>query len=77
MARPLLTKEQEDRGRRLAEKIKASRGILMTQEQLAQMAGVPLDTLRRLERGVVASPNFFLIADLATALGEDINKWVN
>ena len=49
----------------------------MTQEQLAQMAGVPLDTLRRLERGVVASPNFFLIADLATALGEDINKWVN
>jgi len=76
MARPVLTKEQEERGKRLAEKIKASRGTQMTQEQLAQMAGIPLDTLRRLERGVVAAPSFFLIVDLASALGEDVSEWI-
>ena len=77
MARPKNTKQQTDRGLRLAKKIRSSRGERATQEQLAQMAGVPLDTLRRLERGVVASPNFFLIADIAVALGEDINEWID
>ena len=76
MARPTISKEQEARGKRLAEKIKASRGTAITQEQLAQMAGVPLDTLRRLERGVVATPSFFLVADLASALGEEISEWL-
>jgi transcriptional regulator with XRE-family HTH domain len=76
MARPTISKEQEERGRRLAAKIKASRGTTITQEQLAQMAGVPLDTLRRLERGVVAAPSIFLISDLATALGEEISQWL-
>ena len=75
MARPTVSTEQLERGRSLAKLIKASRRNI-TQEQLAQMAGISLDTLRRLERGVVAAPSVFLIADLATALNEDINKWL-
>jgi DNA-binding XRE family transcriptional regulator len=76
MARPTASKEQKERGKRLAEKIKASRGERVTQEQLAHMAGIPLDTIRRLERGVVSAPNIFLIADLAAALRKDLKKWL-
>jgi transcriptional regulator with XRE-family HTH domain len=77
MSRPRKDQDQKARGKRLADKIKASRGSKITQEQLAQMAGVSLDTLRKLERGAVAAPNVFLIADLAIALNEKIEKWLD
>lgn len=76
MARTVVSEEQKLRGKRLAQKIKASRENKFTQDELAQVAGVPIDTLRKLERGIVASPSVFLIADLANALKEDLKKWL-
>lgn len=69
--------KQKKRGKRLAERIKASRSkSLLTQEQLAQRAGISIDTLRKIEGGKVASPSIFLICDLATALKGDIREWL-
>ncbi len=76
MARTVKSEEQKIRGMQLAQKIKASRANKYTQDELAQLAGVPIDTLRKLERGVVASPSVFLIVDLAKALKEDLKKWL-
>jgi transcriptional regulator with XRE-family HTH domain len=39
-----------------------------TAEAVAQAAGVPVDTLRRVERGAVASPGFFLVGRIAEVL---------
>jgi transcriptional regulator with XRE-family HTH domain len=41
----------------------------MTQKQLADRAGVDLDSLRKLERGRFANPSFFTIVALTRALG--------
>ncbi|SPD86709.1 DNA-binding protein [Micropruina glycogenica] len=40
-----------------------------TAEEFARDAGVHVDTVRRIEQGGVASPGFFLVTQLADALG--------
>ncbi|CPU63354.1 Helix-turn-helix protein [Mycobacteroides abscessus] len=45
--------------------------------QVARAADVPLDTLRKLERGATAAPGFFLIVRLADALGTTLNDLAN
>lgn len=69
--------EDKSRGEQLAKLIKASRNkIKLKQAELAAKASVGLDTLRSIECARVHSPNAFIIADLAKALGEDLNKWL-
>lgn len=41
----------------------------MTQADLANRAHVPLDTLRKVESGGIASPGFFLIGQIVEAAG--------
>lgn len=36
---------------------------------VAHAAGVPLDTLRKIEQGAIAAPGFFLIVRVAAVLG--------
>jgi ribosome-binding protein aMBF1 (putative translation factor) len=44
----------------------------LTQQELAVRAKVDVDVLRRIERGVIIQPNFFVVADLARAAGFDL-----
>ena len=56
------------RGRRLGDAIEAARGERgWSRRELAERAGIALGTVARLENGG-ASPNFFMVADLARAL---------
>lgn len=41
----------------------------VTQADLADRARVPLDTLRKVESGDIASPGFFLIGQIVEAAG--------
>jgi len=40
---------------------------------LARRTTIPLDTLRKVERGVIAAPGFFLVAHLARALNVSLD----
>lgn len=77
MARQPRNQNEIDRGNRLAERIRNCRDELgLSQPQLAHMAGISLDTLRKIEQGSVAAPSFFIVADLAQALNEEVAEWV-
>lgn len=72
-----LSDEDKERGKLLAEQIKAARERLgLKQEDLASKASIRIDTLRSIESARVYSPSAFIIADLAKALKEDLNKWL-
>lgn len=65
------------RGKSLAKIIqteRVKRGF--TQEGLAIESGIRIDTLRSIESGRIATPNVFIVADLAKTLGGDLNKWL-
>jgi hypothetical protein len=40
---------------------------------VALLAGISLDTLRKIERGAIATPAFFTVAALARVLDLDLN----
>ncbi len=67
MPRPTLTERDREWGRRLGAELRRLRGQ-RTAVEVANHAGVPLDTLRKLEQGGTSSPGFFLIARLAQVL---------
>lgn len=71
MVRTPLTEGQRDRGRALGQVLRAARGPRSAAE-VAYQAGIPLDTLRKIERGTIASPAFFTVAALARALELDL-----
>lgn len=72
-----LSDEDKERGELLAEAIKKARNKQnMKQEDLAIKASIRIDTLRSIESARVFSPSAFTIADLAIALGEDLNEWL-
>lgn len=68
VARPPLSDEAREHGRALGQLLRALRGS-RSAAQIASAAGVPLDTLRKLEQGAIAAPGFFLVVRLADALG--------
>jgi len=69
MSRQKLTADEIARGVRLAEKLKKRREhIGYTQEKLADISGVRIDTLRAIEGKKVPQPGVFTLSDLATAL---------
>lgn len=67
MVRPPLTPEERARGERLGELLRLARGPRSLGE-IAVRAGIPLETLRKIESGRVPTPAFFTVAALAAAL---------
>ena len=67
MVRPPLTPDERARGERLGDLLRRARGDRGIAE-VAQRAGIPVETLRKIESGRVPTPAFFTVAALATAL---------
>jgi transcriptional regulator with XRE-family HTH domain len=72
MVRTPLTEDQRDRGRALGQVLRAARGPRSAAE-IADHAGISLDTLRKIERGAISTPAFFTVAALARVLGLDLS----
>jgi transcriptional regulator with XRE-family HTH domain len=71
MVRVPLTEDQRDRGKALGQVLRAARGP-RSAAAIALAAGISLDTLRKIERGAIATPAFFTVAALARALNLDL-----
>lgn len=71
MVRTPWTAHQREQGRALGRMLAAARGKRSAAE-VAGQAGVSLDTLRKIERGVICGPSFFTVAALARALDLDL-----
>jgi transcriptional regulator with XRE-family HTH domain len=72
MVRPPLGPVDRERGARLAALLRQARaGRSMV--QVAAAAGVPVETLRKIESGRVPTPAFFTIAALAAELGVSLD----
>lgn len=67
MGRPRRTTTEKEKGKALGAALQKARGRTTT-EEVANKAGIPIDTLRRLEQGRVADPGFFLVCSVARAV---------
>jgi len=67
MVRPPLTQQDRDRGVRLGEILRAARGD-RTSVEVAQAAGISVETLRKIEHGRVPTPAFFTVVAIARVL---------
>ncbi len=67
MVRPMLTAAERERGRRLGIVLRESRGP-RSMAEVAAAAGIPVETLRKIETGRVPTPAFFTIAAIAAIL---------
>jgi transcriptional regulator with XRE-family HTH domain len=67
MVRPILTPEERERGRRLGAALRTARGA-RSMVEVAAAAGIPVETLRKIETGRIVTPAFFTVAALAHAL---------
>lgn len=75
MVRPMLTAEERERGRRLGAVLRRARGT-RSMSEIAARAGVPVETLRKIETGRIPTPAFFTVAALAGALDLDLSRLV-
>ncbi len=75
MVRPPLSHLERERGERLGMVLRAARGP-RSMAEIAAMSGVPAETLRKIETGRIATPAFFTVAALATALGLSLEEIV-
>lgn len=71
MVRPILTPAERERGRRLGAALREARGE-RSMVEVANAAGVPVETLRKIETGRVVTPAFFTVAALGAVLGLDL-----
>ena len=67
MVRLPLTSEERERGRLLGTTLRTARGD-RTMTEVAAAAGVPVETLRKIESGRVPTPAFFTVTAIASAL---------
>jgi len=67
MVRPPLSSEQRLRGQRLGQALRVARGS-RSMVEVAERAGISVETLRKIEAGRVPTPAFFTVAALAQAL---------
>ncbi|WP_329106326.1 helix-turn-helix domain-containing protein [Micromonospora sp. NBC_01699] len=72
MVRTPLTEDERERGLALGRMLQRARGT-RSAAQVALRAGISLDTLRKIERGAIATPAFFTVAALAEVLDLDLN----
>lgn len=64
-----LSDDEREWGRRLAGILRDRRGVVgVSAEALAVTAGVSVETVPRIERGLVPSPGFFTVAVVARVL---------
>lgn len=68
MVRPPLSPEERARGERLGTLLREARGP-RSMTEVAAASGVPVETLRKIETGRIATPAFFTVAALAAAVG--------
>ena len=68
MVRLPLSAQERARGRLLGAALRAARGT-RSLAQVAAGAGVPVETLRKIESGRVPTPAFFTVAALAAEVG--------
>jgi transcriptional regulator with XRE-family HTH domain len=68
MVRPPLSQQDRERGIRLGELLRAARGG-RTSVEVAQEAGISVETLRKIEHGRVPTPAFFTVVAIARAVG--------
>jgi transcriptional regulator with XRE-family HTH domain len=68
MVRPPLSPEERARGQRLGMLLREARGP-RSMTEVAAASGVPVETLRKIETGRIATPAFFTVAALAASVG--------
>jgi transcriptional regulator with XRE-family HTH domain len=73
MVRPPLTPEERMRGERLGMLLREARGH-RSMAEVAAASGVPVETLRKIETGRIATPAFFTVAALAAAVGLSLEQ---
>jgi transcriptional regulator with XRE-family HTH domain len=71
VVRTPLTPDERERGVALGRALQNARGGRNAAE-VALRAGISLDTLRKIERGAIATPAFFTVAALARVLGVNL-----
>jgi transcriptional regulator with XRE-family HTH domain len=71
MVRPILSEAERERGRRLGAALRTARGA-RSMVDIASASGVPVETLRKIETGRIATPAFFTVAALAQVLELDL-----
>ena len=77
MARAKITDRERLRGADLGQALQTARtDKRKSQSQVASDAGIPVDTLRRIEQGQVANPGVFTVAAIADALGRSVSYFV-
>jgi transcriptional regulator with XRE-family HTH domain len=72
MVRTPLTPLERERGLALGRALQRARGSRSAAD-VARTAGISLDTLRKIERGAIATPAFFTVAALARVLALDLS----
>ena len=73
MVRPPLSPAERARGERLGAILRQARGT-RSMANVAAESGVPVETLRKIETGRIATPAFFTVVALAAALGVDLER---
>lgn len=73
MVRTPLSADQRERGAQLGRTLQQARRQRSAAD-VAMAAGISLDTLRKIEQGVIATPAFFTVAALAQVLDLDLNQ---
>ena len=68
MVRPPLSPQERARGERLGRLLREARGA-RSMTEIAAASGVPVETLRKIETGRIATPAFFTVAALAASVG--------
>src|SRR5260221_11191722 len=68
MVRPPLSKKERARGERLGMLLREARGS-RSMTEVAAVSGVPVETLRKIEVGRIATPAFFTVVALAASAG--------
>jgi transcriptional regulator with XRE-family HTH domain len=71
MVRPILTPQERERGRLLGATLREARGS-RSMVDVSARAGIPVETLRKIETGRIATPAFFTVATLAGTLDLDL-----
>jgi transcriptional regulator with XRE-family HTH domain len=73
MVRPPLSPAERARGERLGAILRQARGT-RSMADVAAESGVPVETLRKIETGRIATPAFFTVVALGAALGVDLER---
>jgi transcriptional regulator with XRE-family HTH domain len=72
VVRTPLTADERERGLALGRVLQRARGGRSAAE-VALLAGISLDTLRKIERGAIPTPTFFTVAAVARVLDLDLH----